>query len=42
LATGGTVRVPGWPQHTEQAGDELRGLLAGMGAAVHRDDSGSR
>jgi 3-phosphoshikimate 1-carboxyvinyltransferase len=40
LATGGTVRVPGWPQHTEQAGDELRSLLAGMGATVHRDDSG--
>jgi 3-phosphoshikimate 1-carboxyvinyltransferase len=40
LATGGTVRLPGWPQHTEQAGDELRSLLAGMGATVHRDDSG--
>ena len=40
LATGGTVRVPDWPQHTEQAGDELRSLLAGMGAEVRRDDSG--
>jgi 3-phosphoshikimate 1-carboxyvinyltransferase len=32
--------VPDWPQHTEQAGDELRSLLAGMGAEVRRDDSG--
>lgn len=34
LATGGCVRVPGWPQRTTQAGDALRGLLTTMGARV--------
>jgi 3-phosphoshikimate 1-carboxyvinyltransferase len=40
LATGGTVRVPGWPQHTTQAGDALRDILDAMGADVvlGRDD----
>ncbi|MGH3672701.1 MAG: 3-phosphoshikimate 1-carboxyvinyltransferase, partial [Pseudonocardiaceae bacterium] len=32
--TGGQVRVPGWPQHTTQAGDAIRAMLAGMGCAV--------
>jgi 3-phosphoshikimate 1-carboxyvinyltransferase len=32
--TGGTVRVPGWPRTTTQAGDALRGLFARMGADV--------
>ena len=40
VATGGTVTVPGWPRHTTQAGDHLRGLLAQMGASVTLDDNG--
>lgn len=34
LVAGGTVRVPGWPQHTTQAGDALRDILDAMGADV--------
>ena len=34
LVTGGSVTVPGWPERTTQPGDELRGLLAEMGARV--------
>jgi 3-phosphoshikimate 1-carboxyvinyltransferase len=34
VATGGTVRVPRWPERTTQAGDRLRELLATMGADV--------
>ena len=34
LATGGSVAVPRWPETTTQAGDQLRGLLARMGADV--------
>jgi 3-phosphoshikimate 1-carboxyvinyltransferase len=34
LVTGGSVTVPRWPQHTTQAGDALRDLLAAMGADV--------
>lgn len=37
LAAGGTVRVPRWPAVTTQGGDELRDLLARMGAAVVLD-----
>lgn len=40
VATSGSVKVPGWPRHTTQAGDDLRGLLAQMGAQVHLDDEG--
>lgn len=40
LATAGTVTVPGWPRHTTQAGDHLRGLLAEMGARVDLGDAG--
>ncbi|HKC26566.1 MAG TPA: 3-phosphoshikimate 1-carboxyvinyltransferase [Jatrophihabitans sp.] len=40
LVTGGTVRIPGWPVHTTQAGDALRELLSAMGASVERDDDG--
>ncbi|GAB3112744.1 3-phosphoshikimate 1-carboxyvinyltransferase [Janibacter alkaliphilus] len=35
LVSGGTVRVPGWPQHTTQAGDRIRDVLDTMGADVH-------
>jgi 3-phosphoshikimate 1-carboxyvinyltransferase len=34
MATAGSVTVPGWPRHTTQAGDDLRGLLAEMGGRV--------
>jgi 3-phosphoshikimate 1-carboxyvinyltransferase len=34
LVTGGTVTVPGWPQHTTQAGDAMRDILDAMGADV--------
>jgi 3-phosphoshikimate 1-carboxyvinyltransferase len=34
LATGGSVVVPRWPASTTQAGDQLRDLLAAMGADV--------
>ena len=40
VATAGTVTVPGWPHHTTQAGDQLRWLLAQMGARVHLGDDG--
>jgi 3-phosphoshikimate 1-carboxyvinyltransferase len=40
LATGGTVRVPGWPQQTTQAGDTLRDVLDAMGADVRLDRDG--
>ncbi|WP_030194686.1 3-phosphoshikimate 1-carboxyvinyltransferase [Terrabacter tumescens] len=40
LVVGGTVRVPGWPQHTTQAGDLLREILDTMGADVRLDRSG--
>jgi 3-phosphoshikimate 1-carboxyvinyltransferase len=38
--TGGRVSVPGWPQHTTQAGDHLRDLLDRMGADVSLDREG--
>jgi 3-phosphoshikimate 1-carboxyvinyltransferase len=34
LACGGRVTVPGWPQHTTQAGDAIRDILDAMGADV--------
>lgn len=34
LASGGTVRVPGWPEQTQQVGDLWRSILARMGAEV--------
>ena len=37
MVTGGTVSVPRWPTRTDQAGDELRTLLAEMGADVTLD-----
>lgn len=38
--TAGEVTVPGWPQHTTQAGDAFRDILAGMGAVVELDAAG--
>jgi 3-phosphoshikimate 1-carboxyvinyltransferase len=40
LVTGGSVTVPGWPQHTTQAGDALRQLLVEMGASVEYNGNG--
>lgn len=40
LVTGGTVRVPGWPAQTTQAGDALRELLTAMGARISISDDG--
>lgn len=40
MATAGTVTIPGWPRHTTQAGDDLRGLLAEMGGRVDLHDAG--
>lgn len=34
LVRGGRVTVPGWPQHTTQAGDAIRDILDAMGADV--------
>ena len=40
MTSGGRVRVPGWPASTTQPGDELRHLLASMGAEVALDAEG--
>lgn len=40
LVSGGTVRVPGWPQHTTQAGDAIRRILDRMGGDVRLDRDG--
>ena len=34
VVTGGSVHVPGWPQHTTQAGDAVRDIFDAMGADV--------
>jgi 3-phosphoshikimate 1-carboxyvinyltransferase len=40
MVTGGEVTVPGWPADTTQAGDQLRDLLAAMGACVTLGEDG--
>ncbi len=40
LVAGGRVRVPGWPQHTTQAGDLMREILDMMGGDVRLDRAG--
>jgi 3-phosphoshikimate 1-carboxyvinyltransferase len=40
LVTGGRVTITGWPHRTTQPGDQLRHLLAAMGAACVLDDRG--
>jgi 3-phosphoshikimate 1-carboxyvinyltransferase len=40
VVTGGTVSVPGWPQHTTQAGDAIRDIFDAMGADVLLERSG--
>ena len=39
VVAGGTVTVPNWPERTTQAGDELRSILALMGAEVSRTEA---
>ncbi|TLM85684.1 3-phosphoshikimate 1-carboxyvinyltransferase [Pseudarthrobacter sp. NamE2] len=38
LASRGTVRIPGWPEQTQQVGDLWRTILADMGAEVTLKD----
>ncbi|MCU0299998.1 MAG: 3-phosphoshikimate 1-carboxyvinyltransferase [Candidatus Nanopelagicales bacterium] len=40
MVTGGRVTIPGWPLRTTQAGDQLRTILAEMGARVALSDEG--
>ena len=40
VVTGGTVRVPGWPQDTTQAGDAIRDIFDAMGADVLLERTG--
>ena len=40
MVTGGSIHIAGWPQHTAQPGDALRGLLTDMGANVSVDETG--
>lgn len=40
LTSGGRVRIADWPQHTTQAGDALREILATMGAEISLDEDG--
>ena len=40
LVVGGTVRVPGWPRSTTQAGDALRELLVSMGGTAELGEDG--
>jgi len=40
MTSGGEVTVPSWPAETTQAGDQLRDLLARMGAEVSLADGG--
>lgn len=42
MVSGGTIVIRDWPAVTTQAGDELRGLLALMGATVERVPEGLR
>ena len=37
LVAGGTVRVPGWPEHTTQPGAMLPDLLGAMGGVARRE-----
>ena len=37
MVSGGTMRIPLWPLHTTQVGDQWRQILTEMGAHVHLD-----
>ncbi|TDV52484.1 3-phosphoshikimate 1-carboxyvinyltransferase [Actinophytocola oryzae] len=36
--TGGSLTIPGWPEHTTQPGDVFREIAAGMGCTVQHDE----
>lgn len=40
VATGGRVKVPGWPPRSDQPGDRLPELLRAMGASCVQDEGG--
>ncbi|MDP9851848.1 3-phosphoshikimate 1-carboxyvinyltransferase [Corynebacterium lowii] len=40
LVTGGTVRIPGWPTATTQAGDHFRRIATAMGGTIINDSTG--
>jgi 3-phosphoshikimate 1-carboxyvinyltransferase len=40
MLTGGEVRIAGWPQRTDQAGDAYRWLFTHMGATIRLDAEG--
>lgn len=40
MVAGGSVTIPGWPDHTTQVGDEFDGILQRMGAEITRDERG--
>ena len=40
MVTGGGVTVPGWPSHTTQPGDDIRGVFEAMGGICTLDDRG--
>ncbi len=40
VVTGGTLSIPGWPQHTTQAGDAIRDIFDAMGADVLLERTG--
>lgn len=40
MVTGGEVTIPGWPHHTDQAGDSLRSIFTAMGADINLDHAG--
>jgi 3-phosphoshikimate 1-carboxyvinyltransferase len=40
LVTAGRITVMGWPTHTTQAGDALRGILTAMGGRCELDENG--
>ena len=40
MVTGGSVTVPGWPSHTTQPGDDIRGVFEAMGGICTLDDRG--
>lgn len=40
MVTGGRVQVPGWPQHTTQAGDAIRDIFDAMGGSVSLNRDG--
>lgn len=40
MVCGGSVTITDWPEHTTQPGDQLRAILARMGAEISMSDAG--